>query len=516
MIPRPFFRLVIASAATVGAVAGTTLAQCPGAEPPADICSGARVLSGSAGTQFVHVNATGATATGEQVCGVPVGHTVWFSLTPNVSGLVTFTTCHPYTPYDTVAEAFVGGEDSCEFITPVVCNDDTASGECANGCSAYGSTLKFNVVAGQRYRFRVGSYNNNAAGCTLCLGVLVSICNGEATPPEAVISSPTPLACVCPGVQTISGSVNDAGSGVASWVIDFAPVATGGWTEVQRGVGNVVGALAGWNTSGLAEGDYYLRLTARDGCGNTSSSIVTAHVNAGLDSLVMRSPVSGAILGGVVVADGTAWDHCAPGTLAMEHSPLGGSFTPFTTASTPWVINDPLGTWNTRAGTPDGNYTVRATALTPCGHRVQATANVTIDNPPPAVAITSPLACTRLNSSLVAVRGTVNDAHLASWSLQYTGGDASGWITIASGTTPVVNGLLATWDARSLRECAYTLRLVASDASVLDNNSALHNRSEVEVSVDIGGGCSQDYNGDGVVNSQDFFDFLTIFFNGCP
>ncbi|MFN7021053.1 MAG: hypothetical protein ACK4WH_06965 [Phycisphaerales bacterium] len=501
--------------ALVVAAPGMARGQCVGSEPPSDACGFARGLSGNVGTQTVVMNTSTATANSEIVCGVPIGHSVWFNIIPSVSGILTFSTCHPSTTYDTVIDAFSGGDNGCDFMSPVACNEDRPVADCANGCSAYGSTLRFSVAAGTHYRLRVGSYNNNAPGCSLCLGVLVSLCDGELTPPSVTIASPSPQACVCPGLVPITGSIADSGSGVSSYELDFAPASGGAWTTVARGVGAASGILGAWNTLALSDEDYHLRLTARDGCGNSSTSIVTCRVDSAPDSVLLRSPQSGAVVGGTVVADGTIWDSCAASQAAVHWAPVSPSpvWTPFDTLNPPWIVNDPLGTWNTRTSV-DGDYFIRATLITACGSGQYVMNTVAVDNTPPIALIASPVNCARFNRGTIQVRGTAADANLASWTLRYTGGPANGWVTIASGTSPVINGVLANWNTAALPWCPCTLSLTVTDRAVIEGNPNLHNTAEFQTTVAVG--CVADVNGDVAVTPQDIFDFLSAYFGACP
>ncbi|MCH7892542.1 MAG: sodium-independent anion transporter, partial [Gemmatimonadetes bacterium] len=105
------------------------------------------------------------------------GHTVWFQVTPVVSGPMSFTTCHPNTTYDTVLQAWTG---PCTGpLTPIACNDDDKRNPmCDNACgTGLGSTVSLDASAGQTYFFQVGSFDNNADGCALCLGVALTIEN---------------------------------------------------------------------------------------------------------------------------------------------------------------------------------------------------------------------------------------------------------------------------------------------------------------------------------------------------
>ena len=52
------------------------------------------------------------------------------------------------------------------------------------------------------------------------------------------------------------------------------------------------------------------------------------------------------------------------------------------------------------------------------------------------------------------------------WSLSIIGGSHTNWQTLASGSTSVVNGLLATWNTSGLPECGYVFRLRVTDAAI--------------------------------------------------
>jgi len=483
---------------------------CPDAEPPSDSCSSARVIPGAPGRYEVRMDV--GTASGvETHCGVLTGHTVWFEVTPTANGYITFTTCHPATTYDTVIEAYQGGDSSCEFMTSVACNDDSQFPSCVNGCSAYGSTVTIHALANARYRFVVGSYNNNSAGCNLCLGVAVTVCNDDSTPPVAQLTAPAALSCAGNTVS-ISGSAYDTDSTLAAYSLAYRAPNSGTWTPLAtRSIAVTNGSLGEWSTLGLGQGYYYLRLQAQNACGLSAEDVVIVWVDKQFDTVNFVWPQSSAIVGGLVCLQGTVWDsHCFANYTVDYRPSSGGAFRPVDPLNAVYlspVINNLLANWDT-VSLEDGGYIIRVSALDLCGNATTVFLNdLVVDNTVPIAFIASLNACVSV-SGVVQIVGTVADANLNSWSLQYTGGDANGWVTIASGTNAAVNAALGTWDTTSLRRCAYTLRLVATDKASRDCNAAYRGRSEHAVSVTTLDCAALDSDGDGMPDVWEIAHFL--------
>lgn len=324
----------------------------------------------------------------------------------------------------------------------------------------------------------------------------------DPTAPIAEITSPAQLSCVCNGT-TIFGSAYDPDGPILNWRLERKVLGDTNWILIRDSTSEVInGALATWNTS-AGDGYCTLRLRVTNACETVTTWTTDIWLDRALNTLQLRSPTNGMIVGGTLCADGTAWDHCG-GSFNLLHRPTGiGAGAPFDLIYPPWIINDPLGTWNTR-GTPDGNYDVQLQAADDCDNSAASPwVPVVVDNTPPIAVITSPGQCTAV-SGIVQVRGTAADANLGSWVLYYTGGDAHGWVRIANGRESVIDGVLANWDTRGLRACAYTLRLVVTDRAILDCNGSLHNQAEYTVSVDTGVHGDFDYDGDGDVDADDF------------
>lgn len=489
---------------------GLAFGQC--GDPPADYCSMAQTIPGAPGVYQYFIDVSTATAIVESACGVPIGHSTWFQVTPEYDGRVTFSTCNPNTGYDTVVEAYQGGEASCEFMSTVACNDDTFQAGCANGCSAYGSTVSISAFAQGRYRFVVGSYNHNSAGCPLCLGVSVRVCNNDQSPPITSISSPGGLGCAC-GVVPILGSAVEYDSALEWYQVDVAPVGVDQWTPIawfDQPVEN--GLLALWDTDGLSQGYYYIRLTTMNVCGEHASATTVVFVDGGFDAIEMRSPPDGAVVGGIVCPDGTAWDHCF-GHYTVGCRPMGGVYQPVDPANPIYsysVITDPLGHWDTRSGIADGSYQLRAEGTDVCGHTGSAVQSVIVDNTAPVAFISSPSSCDYLDG-VAPITGTVMDAHLAEWALYVSGDGGHGWQMISSGSSPVNEGILGYWNAGAAEPCAYLFRLIATDQAALDCNGAIHNQSEYTVSVNVGFCGDFDADDDEDVDLVDYGEFQDSF-----
>ncbi len=328
--------------------------------------------------------------------------------------------------------------------------------------------------------------------------------------------------CVCPS-STINGAVTEPDS-TSTCGLSVMRVGPGGgvWIQWASGTFPSGGTLgAPWPyTFAHDEGYYYIRIDAVNHCGLRSSDQRIVYLNMAAEMPVVRSPLEGDVVGGSSVCfDGTVSELCGVTyTVSYQASPGGapaGPVNPATPTYTSAVVNDTVATWNTVSGpaaVPDGEYLVQISAVTSCLHRATLTRHVTVDNTPPTAVIISPLSCNHVDG-MVSVVGIVNDLHLGGWALDYTGGDATGWVRISQGTAPMFYNVLGVWNTAGLRKCAYTLRLTAWDTASVNCGTA-NNSTERLVSVDLG--CAADFDGSGGLAVADIFTFLNAWFAGCP
>ena len=491
--------------------------QCEG-EPPTSACE-PRVIPGTPGWHEVVMDPSTVVGAYQMACAANVGHGVWFEVTPAVTGTLTFSTCHPATTYDTVVQAWLPGA-SCEFPVRIdeLCVEDTVIPECDNGCSYYGSIVSLRVDAGSTYLFEVGSYNDNDGGCTLCLGVTITICGDDSTPPIGGITDPGTVGCTCDPLSVI-GTAYDSDGDLYAYLLEYAADGASTWTPIAFGMSPVYEDMLGvWNTAGLAQGYYMLRLIVADVCGLSSSDVQAVWVDGGFDTLEFQSPVDGAVVGGLVCLEGTAVDPWCFANYTADYWPSSGGdlqpVNPRKPVYTTPVTNGPMAQWNTTAlGLPDGDYNVKVRAVTACGDARDETHGLTVDNTPPTAEITNPIDCAYVEG-VVPIIGTAVDTHLDGWTLEYTGGGSTTWMTIASGEDSVVNETLADWDPTGLPFCAYTLRLTVTDKSLRNCSSEIKHRAVYTVSVSVGFCGDFDVDDDGDVDLFDYAAFMTAFTGG--
>ena len=515
--------VAIESALAVFLLAAVTPAhgQCIG-EVPSDSPCFPRVIPGAAGVYDVTMDLTNATVDYMPACGVKVGQQVWFEVTPVSSGTVTFTTCRPTTGFDTVVQVYRDGGD-CEFPVRLddLCVDDSVGAECTNACapSPRASTVTFSASARVTYLIQVGAYNQNSAGCALCLGVRVRICGEDVTPPVVAINSPLDGGCYCGG-DPIVGTAADADSGIDRWSLDVRGVGGFFWQNVSSGTTSVLNAALGnLGQFGFPEGPYHLRLTATNGCGASPAETILVYPDALFQTVDFASPAHLDVVGGTVCMRGTADDENCFDHYTVGYRPVGtGALSPVDSAwptyTTP-VVDSTLATWDTISrGVPDGDYELSVRGDSRCGAVSEVIKAVTVDNTPPTAIIELPDRCGYVEG-VIDIFGTVVDANLDGWTLQYTGGHQPGWTTLETGLSNAVSALLGQWDTSLLPPCAYTLRLVAWDRATVNCQSGGH-RVEYTTSVNVGFCGDFDVDDDGDVDLFDYSAFEQAFIGPRP
>jgi Bacterial Ig domain len=91
----------------------------------------------------------------------------------------------------------------------------------------------------------------------------------DRTGPEGALTAPAANAWVT-GEVTVSAAVGDAGSGVSSVTFQQRAAGTTAWTPISTDTDAPWSAT--WDTSGLADGDYQLRVVSTDAAGNSAPS----------------------------------------------------------------------------------------------------------------------------------------------------------------------------------------------------------------------------------------------------
>ena len=163
---------------------------------------------------YSNVGAT--TEPGEPLhAGVPGGHSVWFSWTPLLSGVVTFTTAG--SSFDTLLAVYTG--NTLTNLTPIASDDDSGG--------FYTSSVTFNAVAGTEYSIAVdGAYG--AQGNI----ILNSSFQLLAPAVPQILSQPVDQVTSVGGSAAFS--VSAGGPGLKyQWYFDGAPLAGATATSLQ-------------------------------------------------------------------------------------------------------------------------------------------------------------------------------------------------------------------------------------------------------------------------------------------
>ena len=139
--------------------------------------------------------------------GVPGGHSVWFTWTPLLNGVVTFSTAG--SSFDTLLAVYTG--NSLTNLTTVASDDDSGG--------FYTSTVTFNAVAGTQYSIAVdGAYG--AEGNI----ILNSSFQPLAPPIPRILSGPADQITTLGGSATFTAVAN--GTGIAyQWYFNDVPLA---------------------------------------------------------------------------------------------------------------------------------------------------------------------------------------------------------------------------------------------------------------------------------------------------
>ncbi|MCD6318663.1 carboxypeptidase regulatory-like domain-containing protein, partial [Candidatus Aerophobetes bacterium] len=129
----------------------------------------------------------------------------------------------------------------------------------------------------------------------------------DTTLPTTDISSPT-IDTFVKGLVTIKGTAYD--KNLDHYTLEYGEgTSPSGWIAISTSTNPVSnGILATWDTAGIDDGVYTLRVWVEDKAGNTSEHTVEVNVDNTLPTAEISYPSKGDILSKATVIVGTAWD----------------------------------------------------------------------------------------------------------------------------------------------------------------------------------------------------------------
>lgn len=207
----------------------------------------------------------------------------------------------------------------------------------------------------------------------------------DRTPPTVDLLAPVEGAVIARNGTAVElrGSVAD--THLADYSVDIAPVGNDNWTTIASGTAAVsAAALGSWNVT-QPDGDYRLRLRARDQAGNNSEVLHTVSVDGTPPLAEIDSPANGAALRDRIVLQGSASDaHLQEYTVAVATTAAAAAnqwtllYRSETSTSDSELADLPM-------GLPEGDYVLRLRALDKAGFSAEARVNLRLDRQPPPV-----------------------------------------------------------------------------------------------------------------------------------
>ena len=241
---------------------------------------------------------------------------------------------------------------------------------------------------------------------------------------------------------TLSSTASDpGGSGVASRAYEYSPAGAGTWSATP----------AAFDTTGVADGLYDLRVTVTDVAGNstTSATVANRRVDNTAPSASLDDP--GANLRATVTLSSTASDAgSGVATRTYQHSPAGAG----TWTTTPAAFDT--------TGVTDGLYDLRVIVTDNAGNSTTSATvtNRRVDNTAPSASLDDPGANLR---ATVTLSSTASDAGsgVATRTYQHSPAGAGTWTT-----TP------AAFDTTGVTDGLYDLRVIVTDNAGNSTTSA--------------------------------------------
>ncbi|TAN41053.1 MAG: hypothetical protein EPN25_05690 [Nitrospirae bacterium] len=255
----------------------------------------------------------------------------------------------------------------------------------------------------------------------------------------------------------------------------------------------VAGRLGIWDITDLKDTDYSLKLKVLDVAGNagcyttnfvvdtlievtglnSDRHIVSPNGDGTMDDVTASYQIDEYATVAVKVfkasthADGSyVLDSTPVRTIASGIQHLGGAGT---------IVWDGMG--DSGSALPDGSYGIAVIPTDTCGNTNMKWVLVEVDNTPPTMVITYPRSTDPIGN-VVEIRGTANDPHFLSYSLEVGEGDIPiAWLPISSEASPVNYGILGIWNTFGLQG-RWTLKLSGADT--------VGNKNETSVSIDLG------------------------------
>ncbi|HEY8844671.1 MAG TPA: Ig-like domain-containing protein [Gaiellaceae bacterium] len=386
--------------------------------------------------------------------GLPSGNTP-FTVTADGTPPATSVTCNAgacsagwYTSSVTVA---LSATDAGSGLASIKYTTDGSDPSPVNGTTYAGS---FVVAATTTVKFRAYDAVGNAESVG---SQLVRI---DTVAPTGSLTAPAGGSALH-GTVTVSSDPADGNSGVASAAFQRSPAGTGTWTAI--GTANGSPYQTSWDTTGVGDGSYDLRVVTTDVAGNPFTSAVrTVTVDNTNPSGTLTDP--GANLRGSAPLSGTGSDGSGSGvaSVAFQRSAAGaGSWTTISTDSTsPYA-----GTWDT-TGVSDGLYDLRVLVNDVAGNSA-ASAIVTnrrVDNTNPSGSLTAPAASAVVRGAAVTVSSNSTDSGsgVGTVSFERSPAGANIWTAIGSDSTAPYS---VSWNTTSLSDGSFDLRAVTTDVA---------------------------------------------------
>jgi hypothetical protein len=216
-------------------------------------------------------------------------------------------------------------------------------------------------------------------------------------PPTVSITAPAEGATVLGASVLIQASASDD-KGVTK--VEFFD----GATSLGADTDGADGWSVSWNTTTAAEGQHVIKATATDTIGQTTSDTNNVIVDNVDDAptISITSPADASAVGGAAVTiQASASDD--KGVTQVEFFEGATSLGVDTNGADGWSVP-----WNTTA-VPDGPHVIAATATDTIGQTTTDTNNITVDNSPPTVAITSPSAGATVSLTIPVVANPSDD-----------------------------------------------------------------------------------------------------------